>query len=56
MKPTLELFGLSSYDALIEVQDWGKFEQEDKDITSQLQTVLEGVENAAAEIKSDFNL
>ncbi|WP_438963456.1 Hpt domain-containing protein [Winogradskyella sp.] len=56
MKPTLELFGLSSYDALIEVQDWGKFEQEDKDITSQLQIVLEGVENAAAEIRSDFNL
>ena len=56
MKPTLELFGLTAYHALIEVQDWGKYEQSDKDITSQLQKVLDGVEKATAEIKSDFNL
>jgi hypothetical protein len=56
MKPTLELFGMTSYHALIEVQDWGKYEQADKDISSQLQTVLDAVDRATAEIKSDFNL
>ncbi|WP_439150894.1 Hpt domain-containing protein [Winogradskyella sp.] len=56
MKPTIELFGLSVYDELIVVQDWGKFEQEGKDIDLELQKVLTAVENATAEIKSDFNL
>jgi hypothetical protein len=56
MKPTIVLFDLGVYDELIEVQDWGKFEQSDKNIDDQLQKVLTAVENAAAEIKADFNL
>ncbi|MDG4714389.1 MULTISPECIES: Hpt domain-containing protein [Winogradskyella] len=56
MKPTIELFDLGVYDALIEVQDWGKYEQEDKNIDAQLQIVLTAVENATNEIKSDFGL
>lgn len=56
MKPTIVLFDLGVYDELIEVQDWGKFEQADKNIDDQLQKVLTAVENAAAEIKADFNL
>ncbi|WP_431158389.1 Hpt domain-containing protein [Winogradskyella poriferorum] len=56
MKPTLELFGLTAYHALIEVQDWGKYEQSDKDISAQLEKVLDGVEKATEEIKSDFDL
>jgi HPt (histidine-containing phosphotransfer) domain-containing protein len=56
MKPTVDLFELGVLDILIEVQDWGKFEKRDLDITSQLTTVLAAVENAVAEIKSDFNL
>lgn len=56
MKPTIELFDLGVYDELIEVQDWGKFEQSDKNIDAQLQKVLTAVENAAEEIKADFNL
>ena len=31
MKPTVDLFELGILDDLIEVQDWGKFEQKDKD-------------------------
>jgi HPt (histidine-containing phosphotransfer) domain-containing protein len=56
MKPTIELFDLGVYDELIEVQDWGKFEQEDKNVEAQLQKVLSAVENATKEIKADFNL
>ncbi|WP_282043098.1 Hpt domain-containing protein [Winogradskyella flava] len=56
MKPTIELFALDVYDELIEVQDWGKLEQSDKNVDAQLQKVLTAVENATAEIKSDFNL
>ncbi|MCF8272503.1 MAG: Hpt domain-containing protein [Flavobacteriaceae bacterium] len=56
MKPTIDLFELGVLDILIEVQDWGKFEKRDLDITSQLNIVLSAVDNAVAEIKSDFNL
>ena len=56
MKPTVELFDLGVYDELIEVQDWGKFEQEDKNIEAQLEKVLIAVENATNEIKADFGL
>ena len=56
MKPTVDLFELGVLDILIEVQDWGKFEKKDLDITTQLNTVITAVENATAEIKSDFNL
>ena len=56
MKPTIKLFGLEAYDELIEVQDWGKFRQTDKNIDAQLQKVLTAVEKATAEIKFDFNL
>jgi HPt (histidine-containing phosphotransfer) domain-containing protein len=56
MKPTVDLFELGVLDILIEVQDWGKFEKSDLDITSQLDTVMSAVDKAVAEIKSDFNL
>ncbi len=56
MKPTIELFDLGVYDELIVVQDWGKFEQSDKNVDAQLQAVLKAVENATNEIKADFGL
>ncbi len=56
MKPTVDLFELGVLDILIEVQDWGKFEKRDLDISSQLDIVITAVDNAVAEIKSDFNL
>ena len=56
MKPTIDLFELGVLDKLIEVQDWGKLEQTDKNVDAQLQIVLNAVENAANEIKSDFGL
>lgn len=56
MKPTIDLFELGILETLIEVQDWGKFEQVDKNIDQQLQVVLTAVENATKEIKADFGL
>ena len=56
MKPTIDLFELGILDILIEVQDWGKFQQTDVDVTQQLQTVLTAVDNTIAELKEDFNL
>lgn len=56
MKPTVDLFELGVLDTLIEVQDWGKFEQADKNVDEQLITVLTAVDNAVNEIKADFGL
>ena len=56
MKPTIDLFELGVLDTLIEVQDWGKFEQTDKNVDEQLIVVLTAVDNAVNEIKSDFGL
>jgi len=56
MKPTIDLFELGVLQDLIIVQDWGKFEKKDEDISQQLQIVLSAVEKATAEIKSDFKL
>ena len=56
MKPTIDLFELGVLSDLIEVQDWGKLEKKDVDITDQLNLVLNAVENAKQEIITDFNL
>ena len=56
MKPTVDLFELGVYDQLIEVQDWGKFQQVEKDVSKQLQTVLIAIDNAVEEIRKDFGL
>ena len=56
MKPTIDLFDLGVLNDLIEVQDWGKFEQREKDISKKLEIVLNAIERATEEIKADFNL
>jgi HPt (histidine-containing phosphotransfer) domain-containing protein len=56
MKPTIDLFELGVLEALIVVQDWGKNEEGEKDVTAQLQIVLIAVEKATNEIKSDYGL
>ena len=56
MKPTIDLFELGVLEELIVVQDWGKFEKGTEDCSQQLQKVLTAVENASAELKSDFKL
>jgi len=54
MKPTVDLFELGVLDILIEVQDWGKFEKKELDITPQLEIVISAVDRAVEEMRSDF--
>ena len=56
MKPTIDLFELGVLDILIEVQDWGKFEQVERNVDAQLATVLAAVENASNDLRSEFDL
>lgn len=56
MKPTVDLFELGVLDDLIEVQDWGKFEKTNDDISEKLHIVLTAVNSTVQELKSDFNL
>jgi HPt (histidine-containing phosphotransfer) domain-containing protein len=56
MKPTVDLFELGVLNDLIEVQDWGKFTKTDVDITHKLEIVLNAVEQASDELRSDFNI
>ncbi|MBT8394886.1 MAG: Hpt domain-containing protein [Flavobacteriaceae bacterium] len=56
MKPTIDLFELGVLEDLIEVQDWGKYEQRSKDITEKLDIVMTAIRNTVDEIKEDFNL
>lgn len=56
IKPTIDLFELGILDTLIEVQDWGKFQKVEEDVTSQLETIVTAIDNAVKEIKTDFNL
>lgn len=56
MKPTVDLFELGVLQDLIEVQDWGKFEKTDMDVSNKLAIVVAAVENAASELKADFGL
>ena len=56
MKPTIDLFELGVLDILIEVQDWGKFEQVEKNVDVQLAAVLTAVENASNALRNEFGL
>ena len=56
MKPTMELFGLESFNALLALQDWGKNKSKLEDVFLQMKQVLKSVNNASEELKKDFNL
>lgn len=56
MKPTIDLFEMGVLEKLIEVQDWGKFQQGDKNIEKQLAIVLKAVQATVASLKEDFQL
>jgi len=56
MKPTIDMFELGVLDDLVEVQEWGRLEQRDKDISDKLDIVMTAIQNTVEEIKVDFNL
>ena len=50
------MFELGVLDKLIDIQDWGKFEKTNEDVSGQLKSVLQAIDNAVNEIRSDFGL
>ncbi len=56
MKPTVDMFELGILEDLIEIQDWGRFEKVDEDVSDKLVLVLAAIERASTEITSDFSL
>ena len=56
MKPTIDVFELGVLSDLIDVQDWGKFQKKDEDVTMQLNKVLKAVTLASDELKEDFGI
>lgn len=56
IKPTIQLFDIPVYDNLIVIQDWGKFEQHDKDITNEFKQFSTVIKVVISELKSDFEL
>lgn len=54
MKPTIDLFELGVLETLVEVQDWGKFEQVEKNVDAQLEEVLEAIDNACIDLRKEF--
>ena len=56
MKPTIDLFELGVLEELVIVQDWGKDEKKNQNVSRQLKIVLDAIERTAEEIKADFNL
>ncbi len=56
IKPTIQLFDIPVYNDVIVLQDWGKFEQEEKNVLPTFERVSIVVKNVVAELKSDFKL
>ena len=56
IKPTIQMFEVPVFDALLKVQDWGKFEQKEIDIKPTFLTLKSKVALVSEELKSDFGL
>ncbi len=56
MKPTIDVFELGVLNELLDIQDWGKFEKRNEDVSMQLHKVLKAIDATSAELKIDFNL
>ena len=56
IKPTIELFDIPVFEDVLVIQDWGKFEQKDKNIATEFDRVNTVIKIVSAELKSDFKL
>lgn len=56
MKPTIDLFELGVLDELVAVQDWGKFEKADKNVSRELKLVMDAIQKTSDEMRKDFDL
>ncbi len=56
MKPTIELFGLEYFNALLVIQDWAKGIKKQENIETQLSKVVKAISMASEELKKDYNI
>lgn len=56
IKPTIQLFDIQVFEDVLKVQDWGKFEQKDKNVFTEFTKIKKIVNAVSIELKSDFKL
>lgn len=56
IKPTIQLFNIPVFEDVLTIQDWGKFEQNDKSVTAEFERLNTVVKVVSGELKSDFKL
>lgn len=56
IKPTIQLFDIPVFDDVLVIQDWGKFEQKDKNVMNEFERVSTVIKAVVSELKSDFKL
>lgn len=56
IKPTIQLFDIAVLEDVLILQDWGKFEKGNDDVSNELERVNAVINSVVSEIKSDFSL
>ena len=56
IKPTVEMFDMGVFEELLVIQDWGKFEQEGKDVSAEFEKLTSVVDTVVKELTADFDL
>lgn len=56
IKPTIQLFDIAVLEDVLILQDWGKFEKGNDDVSNEQERVNAVINAVVSEIKSDFSL
>jgi len=56
IKPTIQMFDIAILDDVLVLQDWGKFEKGNDDVSMEQERVNAVIKAVVLELKSDFSL
>jgi len=56
IKPTIQMFDIAILDDVLVIQDWGKFEKTNDDVSVEQERVNAVIKAVVLELKSDFSL
>lgn len=56
IKPTIQMFDIAILEDVIVLQDWGKFEKENDNVSTEQERVNAVINAVISELKSDFSL
>ncbi|MGB0896716.1 MAG: Hpt domain-containing protein [Flavobacteriaceae bacterium] len=56
IKPTIQLFEIPVFEDVLVVQDWGKFEQSDKNINAEFERIDAVIQQVSTELRAKFDL